>query len=79
VRSLDAADRIIVAGEALSHCVAATVRHLDEAMRGGGARKITLLTDCTSPVAGFEALGAAFVDELSANGMRTAATRELVL
>jgi nicotinamidase-related amidase len=79
VRSLDAADRVIVAGEALSHCVAATVRDLDAAMRGGGARKMTLLTDCTSPVSQFEALGAAFVNELSARGMRTATTAKLVL
>jgi nicotinamidase-related amidase len=78
VRSLDAADRVIVAGEALSHCVAATVRDLDAARRGGAARKLTLPTDCPSPVTQVEALGAAFVNELCAHGMRTAISTEPV-
>ena len=74
VRSIAAADRVIVAGEALSHCVAATVRDLERLTPGGVARKLTLLADASSPVGGFEALGSAFVSELTAKGMTTSKT-----
>jgi nicotinamidase/pyrazinamidase len=73
VRSIAAADRVLVAGEALSHCVAATVRDL-EAASPGIARRMTLLTDAASPVAGFEPLGIAFLSELSAKGLSTSTT-----
>ena len=46
-------DRIIVAGEAKSHCVAWTVKDLLDdpyAREHGIARKLYLLEDCTSPV-----------------------------
>lgn len=67
---LASADAIWVAGEALSHCVANTVRDLVRHL--GRADTITLLQDCASPVPGFEALGQAFVDQMQARGMRVA-------
>jgi nicotinamidase/pyrazinamidase len=79
VRSIAASKSILVAGEALSHCVAATVRDLESAAPGGLARRLTLLTDASSPVGGFESLGAGFVSELKAKGMSTATTREVAL
>jgi nicotinamidase/pyrazinamidase len=79
VRSVIDADRVLIAGEALSHCVAATVRDLESALPAGGARKLTLLADTSSPVSGFEALGTAFVSELTAKGMSTRTTREVAL
>lgn len=69
---LAAAGSIVVAGEALSHCVANTVRDLADALGAEQVRKFVLLTDCTSPVGGFEALGKTFLEELAARGMRTA-------
>lgn len=70
------ADRIVVAGEALSHCVAATVRDLVCLLGPESARRMTLLVDCASPVPGFESLGAAFVDELTALGLQLARSTE---
>jgi nicotinamidase/pyrazinamidase len=70
--SLADADVIMVAGEALSHCVANTVRDLAELLGDDGVGKLVLLTDCTSPVGGFEGVGADFVRDLTARGMRTA-------
>lgn len=67
--ALEKADEIIAAGEALSHCVAFTLRDI---ARHVGAQKITLLSDCSSSVAGFEKEGAAFVEEMRAKGMKTA-------
>jgi nicotinamidase-related amidase len=53
-------DRILVAGEAGSHCVRATVEHLLTHLQTSEIEKLVLLTDCISPVAGFEAEQKAF-------------------
>jgi nicotinamidase/pyrazinamidase len=76
VRSIAAAERVLVAGEALSHCVAATVRDLEEE-QPTIARRMTLLTDATCPVGGFENLGEGFVKALTAKGMKLATTRDV--
>lgn len=47
-------DMIVVAGEALSHCLATTLTQLIENFGDDNAKKITILEDCTSPVTGFE-------------------------
>ena len=39
-----------MAGEAASHCVAATVEHLFAGAHADGARRVVLLADCMSPV-----------------------------
>ena len=55
-------------GEALSHCVAATFR--DRISRfSGSMSQIVLLTDCMSSVPGFEAQGAAFLEDMAARGV----------
>ncbi len=64
-------DSLYLAGEAGSHCVANTARDLADAGGPGAAAKITLLTDATSPVGGFEAMQQQFIADLSARGMRT--------
>ncbi len=58
-------DIIIVMGEALSHCVGQTLRDLIGANLG---KKIYLVRDCTSNVAGFEAQGEKFLELLEVNG-----------
>lgn len=65
INELKNADRIIFAGEALSHCVANTIR---DVLKYVPASKMTLLTDCTSSVAGFENAGRDFVTEFEAAG-----------
>lgn len=56
----------LVAGEALSHCVKATVEDLAGEMNG--ASRLTLLTDAMSPVTGFETQGRAFLQQVAAQG-----------
>ena len=73
---LAAAERLIVAGQALSHCVAGTVRDLVRLLGTDVARRMTLLLDCTSPVSGFEAQAQAFVDEMTTLGMSLACSSE---
>lgn len=64
---LKESDKIIVAGEALSHCVANTLRDLVVYIP---AYKITVLSDCTSCVSGFEAEGESFIEEFKSKGMQ---------
>ena len=67
------ASELLVSGEALSHCVANTVRDLVDAW-GTDARRVTLLTDTCSSVGGFEAVGERFVEDLTSRGMKLATT-----
>ncbi|MDG9969451.1 cysteine hydrolase [Achromobacter mucicolens] len=68
--SLDRADLILVAGEASSHCVKATVEHLAEHLPGGNLSRIVLLTDCMSPVAGFAHAQAGFLHRMRDLGVQ---------
>lgn len=78
IDQLAAADQVLIAGEALSHCVAATVRDLADNLPAEQIAKLVLLTDCSSPVASFEPLAARFLSELTARGMRSALSTEVL-
>jgi nicotinamidase/pyrazinamidase len=71
VNHLMLADRLYIAGEAGSHCVKATTEHIVQGLNGDG-RKLTLLTDCMSPVTGFEAQYQAFLQAMRDCGARLA-------
>ena len=77
INPLAASDMILVAGEALSHCLANTVRDIANNFGEENIRKIVLLTDCTSSVTGFEAEGEAFIREMVARGMQVAKSTEM--
>lgn len=68
VASVADATRTLVAGEALSHCVKATVEDLVGEI--GDASRLSLLTDAMSPVGGFEAQGQAFLRQMADRGAR---------
>ena len=53
--ALDRAELLLIAGEAGSHCVKATVEDLAQHLPGGKLSRVVLLTDCMSPVPGFNA------------------------
>lgn len=75
IQALEEADVILLAGEARSHCLANTVRDIATALSDPRyVRKLHLLTDATSDVPGFEALGDAFVRDLVALGLNTTTT-----
>ena len=71
------AERVLVAGEALSHCVASTVRDLADALGPAWVKRLVLLSDASSPVAGFESLGRSFVDDMRSRGARFARCADL--
>jgi nicotinamidase-related amidase len=72
---LTQADHLYIAGEAGSHCVKATVEHIVQhsGMRAGA---MTLLTDCISPVSGFETQYRDFLQSMAAIGVRLASTSD---
>lgn len=78
--ALGTADRLFIAGEASSHCVRATTEHivqyLPRLQPGWTPARITLLTDCMSPVGGFEAEHTAFLDAMRAQGVQLACSTD---
>lgn len=71
-------DRIYIAGEAGSHCVRATTEHLVDNLPSGPAGKLVLITDCISPVRGFEQHYQDFLQAMQARGVRLANSNEVL-
>jgi len=79
VQTLERADLIYLAGEGLSHCVANSGRDtVAEFSDSSFAKKIVLLTECSSNVPGFEKYGDEFITEMAALGMRSMTCAEAV-
>jgi nicotinamidase-related amidase len=76
---LDRATTLFIAGEASSHCVRATTEHIVAHLPGGRPERVVLLTDCMSPVGGFEAQHDAFLADMRARGVRPMTSGEAVL
>ena len=72
---LASADIVVVAGEALSHCVKSTVTQIADNIGVEHVKKFYILTDCTSPVAqppggpDFPAIAQAWLKEMEGRGM----------
>lgn len=71
LQRLDSADCLLVAGEASSHCVRATVHDIIDHWPSGQPERVVLLTDAMSPVAGFQAQHQEFLQNMSARGVRS--------
>ena len=68
--SLMASDKLIICGQAMSHCVNYTARDIvDHCSTKEDASKIYLLTDCASAVPGFEAAADAFQKDMKDAGV----------
>ncbi len=74
ISQLAQADQIYIAGEAGSHCVKASTEHIVQGLGGlsDDNRRLTLITDCISPVAGFETQYQAFLEAMRGCGVRLA-------
>lgn len=71
IRPLKDADELLLTGEALSHCLANTVRDIATGFGDKSLiRKFNLLQGASSNVPGFEWMGEAFVNDLSKDGMK---------
>ena len=69
IQALQDADKVLLAGEALSHCVANTVTDIADTFGDANIKKLWLLEDCSSSVPSFESLGTDFINRLVARGM----------
>jgi nicotinamidase-related amidase len=67
---------LLVAGEAASHCVAATMEHLFAALGAHERRKVVILRDCMSPVDSFEMQAEKFFADARAQGARVMTSHE---
>jgi nicotinamidase-related amidase len=75
LRRCDADTRILIAGEALSHCVANTIRDVANEFSEAEVKKFVILEDASSSVPGFEALGQKFLADMIAKGVQIATTK----
>lgn len=69
IDTLMLADKVVVCGEAISHCVNYTVRDLVAAWPNERYHDLVILTDCASPVPGFEKDGEEFLRDMAAKGL----------
>ncbi len=71
IQTLENADLIALSGQALSHCVANTIRDIANNFGEDNIKKMVLLIDTTSNVPGFDKLGKDFLVEMTKRGMQT--------
>lgn len=76
------AQQIYVAGEAGSHCVKASTEHIADYLQAQQGKpalaRLVLLTDCMSPVTGFEAQQRDFLAAMHERGARLATSVEVL-
>lgn len=70
IKTLQRADIVIIAGEALSHCVANTVLDIANNFDPASISKLVLLEDACSNVPGFEKAGEDFINQMTRLGMK---------
>lgn len=78
IATLDRADVLLIAGEASSHCVKATTEHIVDNLPSGRLDRMILLTDCMSPVGGFEAQADAFLADMRGRGVRLSTSADVL-
>jgi nicotinamidase/pyrazinamidase len=78
IAALDRADVLLIGGEASSHCVKATTEHIVDNLPSGRLDQIILLTDCMSPVGGFEAQAEAFLADMRSRGVQLASSADVL-
>lgn len=74
IKALEDSDKILIAGQALSHCVANTIYDVANEFSDEQVKKFVLLEDASSSAAGFENLGQTFVDDMKKRGMEISTT-----
>lgn len=75
--TLHECDKLLIAGEALSHCVSHTVRDIADNFSQDEVKKFTILQDCSSSVTGFEQLGIDFLNDMKQRGVSVAQSTDV--
>lgn len=68
---------LLVAGEAQSHCVAASVQDMLVHLPAARLAQTVLLSDCMSPVSGFESDAARLMEQVQSAGLQVCRVTEL--
>eukprot|EP00512_Aurantiochytrium_limacinum_P001386 CAMPEP_0171489480 /NCGR_PEP_ID=MMETSP0958-20121227/2779_1 /TAXON_ID=87120 /ORGANISM="Aurantiochytrium limacinum, Strain ATCCMYA-1381" /LENGTH=291 /DNA_ID=CAMNT_0012022695 /DNA_START=378 /DNA_END=1253 /DNA_ORIENTATION=- len=76
VKQLQLHDKVLVCGQAKSHCVNFTVRDLVENWDSNKLDKLVLLEDGMSPVTGFEDAGDQFIKDMDEKGLTISKTSQ---
>lgn len=71
IQTLEESDTVFLSGQALSHCIANTVRDIANNFGEDSIKKLVLIEDTSSPVPGFEYLADDFMTEMKGRGMQT--------
>lgn len=69
IEHLNSFNQVVIAGEALSHCLASSCTDFVDNVKISDYSKITVLLDCTSSVTGFESSGEKFLDKMREMGI----------
>lgn len=78
IQTLQEADIIALTGQALSHCLANTVKDIADKFGEENIKKLVLIRDCTSNVAGCDQMGEDFINEMTARGMQISTSIEFL-
>ena len=79
------ADIVVIAGEALSHCVLATVNQIAENIGAEQIKKFHILTDCSSPVGqvgngpDFPSIANAWLGDMEKRGMKLTTSKDFLV
>lgn len=68
-KSLQESNKLLICGQALSHCVNHTARNIVDRWPQAERNKISILTNCTSSVPGFEQAGDNFLKDMKESGV----------
>jgi nicotinamidase/pyrazinamidase len=75
---LSVADRVYITGEAGSHCVKATTEHIVANWNQTQLSRLVLVTDCMSPVTGFNEEYEGFIRDMVARGVQLASSVDVI-
>ncbi|MCP5425944.1 MAG: isochorismatase family protein [Gammaproteobacteria bacterium] len=78
IETLEKAEWVALSGQALSHCVANTVRDIADNFGEQNIGKLVLIEDTSSAVPGFENLAQQFLTDMKKRGMKTARAAEFM-
>jgi nicotinamidase/pyrazinamidase len=77
IRTIQDADRILICGEASSHCVKFTIEDIANNFGEDNIKKFVYLEDASSPVSSFEQAAIDFVTKMTARGMQISRTSDV--
>ena len=79
IKAIEANDLVFITGQALSHCVAATVLQIAENFDPENIKKLVLLEDTTSAIDGFEQNAKDFIETMKAKGMQVVKSTDVIV